>query len=66
MYLSLKLLSNYSSNLTKIVVMPSTISAVFISDFNKVFACEETSCVKLVIFANDESARYRLSSLNKT
>ena len=46
MYLGLFLKNNYSPNLSKIDLMLLAISAVYISDFEKAFACKETSYFK--------------------
>ena len=57
MYFSLKLQKNYSSKLTKIVVLSLAISAAFISSFEQVILrVKKHVMLKLVIFANDESA----------
>ena len=39
--------------------MSLTISAVFISGLQQIFACEEMSYVKVSNFTNDEGTRYR-------
>ena len=39
--------SSYSSKLSKIAVISLAISAAFISSFQQVFACRETSYVKV-------------------
>ena len=47
MYLFFKLQNTYSSNLSKIAVMSLAISDVYFSGFEQVFACKETSYVKV-------------------
>ena len=47
MYLSYKLQNNYFSKLSKTGVMSLAIFAAFFSGFQKVFACKETSYVKV-------------------
>ena len=55
MYLSLKLHQNYSSNLSKIAVMPPAISAIFILASGTFLGVNKRVILKLVIFTTDES-----------